>query len=178
MKIACCLLAAAFAQTTLAQQLKSWLAWIDWLLLVTIYVSLLRDPILALLTGTAAGILHDASSSGVAIGVSGLAKVLAAYVTYQISSMIVLEHFGVRLLLVAAGSIVNSFIYLAFYWMLKFDLPPQLIGARGVLMTMFFGVAINLIVSLPLFPLLDRIFRSGISRRLRRSEAMRGVKRR
>jgi len=72
-KIACCLLAAVIAQTTLSQQLKPWLAWIDWLLLVTVYVSLMRDPTLALITATAAGLLYDASSGGLALGVNGLA---------------------------------------------------------------------------------------------------------
>jgi len=172
-KIACCLLAAAIAQTTLSQQLKPWLAWIDWLLLVTVYVSLMRDPSLALITATAAGVLYDASSGGPALGVNGLAKVLGAFVVYQISSMIVFEHFVVRLLMVAVGSLVDILTLLAFYRMLKFDLPAQLAGTRNILAAILLGLAVNLIVSLPLFPLLDRIFRFGFSRRARRSEAMR-----
>ena len=172
-KIACCLLAAVIAQTTLSQQLKPWLAWIDWLLLVTVYVSLMRDPSLALITATAAGLLYDASSGGLALGVSGLAKVLAAFVVYQISSTIVFEHFVVRLMMVAVASLVDILTLLAFYRMLKFELPAQLTGTRNILAAILLGLAVNLIVSLPLFPLLDRIFRLGFSRRARRSEAMR-----
>lgn len=176
MKIVCCLLVAVLLQTTLSQQVKPWLASIDWLLLVTVYVSLLRDPTLALLTATAAGLLHDASSGGPAIGVSGLAKVLATFVVYQISSMIVFEHFLLRLLMVAVASLVDLFTLLAFYRMLKFDLPSQLSGTRNILAAILLGLAVNLIVSLLLFPILDRLFQSGrfgLSHRLRRSEAAR-----
>lgn len=175
-RIACCLLAATLAQTTLSQQVKPWLASIDWLLLVTVYVSLLRDPTSALLTATAAGILHDASSGGPVIGVSGLAKVLATFVVYRISSLIVFEHFLVRLLMVAVASLVDLFTLLAFYRMLKFDPPSQLSGAKNILAAILLGLAVNLIVSLLLFPILDRFFQSGrfgFSRRLRRSEATR-----
>ena len=173
-------MAAALAQTTLSQQIKPGLALIDWLLLVTVYVSLLRDPTSALLSATAAGLLQDASSGGPVLGVSGLAKVLAAFVVYQISSMIVFEHFLIRLLMVAVASLVDLFTLLAFYRMLKFDLPTQLTGTRSVLAAILLGLAVNLIVSLLLFPLLDRFFQSGrfgLLRRLRRSEATR-VKRR
>ncbi len=176
MKITCCLLAAALAQTTLSQQVKPWLASIDWLLLVTVYISLLRDPTSALLTAAAAGILHDASSGGLAIGVSGLAKVLASFVVYQISSMIVFEHFLIRLLMVVLASLVDLFTLLVFYRVLKFDLPSQLSGTRNIMAAILLGLAVNLIVSLLLFPILDRFFQSGrfgFSRRLRRSEATR-----
>lgn len=176
MKIACCLVAAVLAQTTLSQQIKPWLASIDWLLLVTVYVSLLRNPTLALLTATTAGVLHDASSGGPAIGVSGLAKVLAAFVVYQISSMIVFEHFLLRMLMVALASLVDLFTLLAFYRMLDFDLPSQLSGARNILGAILLGLSVNLIASLPLYPVLDRFFQSGrfgFSRRIRRSDATR-----
>jgi rod shape-determining protein MreD len=176
LKIAGCLLVAAFAQTTLSQQFKPWLASIDWLLLVVVYVSLLRDPATALLTATAAGILHDASTGGPAMGVNGLAKVLAAFVAYQISAMIVYEHFLIRLLTVAVASLVDIFTCLVFYRMLKFEIPTQLAGTRNLLATILLGLAVNLLVSLLLFPFLDRIFRFGLS--LRRSEAMRSARRR
>jgi len=178
LKIAICLLIAAFAQTTLPQRVGLWLAPIDWLLLVTVYASLLRDPTLALLTGGAAGVLHDAYSGGPAIGVSGISKVLAAYVVYQIASMIVLEHFLIRLLMVAVASAVDLSVTLVFYRILKLNLPPALTGTRSILATMLLAVTVNLVVALLLFPLLDRIFRPGSFRRMRRSEAFRGLKRR
>ena len=178
LKVAICLLIAAFAQTTLPQRLGLWVAPIDWLLLVTVYASLLRDPTLALLTASAAGILHDAYSGGPALGVSGISKVLAAYVVYQITSMIVLEHFLIRLLMVAVAGAVDLSVTLVFYRILKFDLPPALTGARSILATMLLAITVNLIVALLLFPLLDRLFRPGSFRRMRRSDPFRGLKRR
>jgi len=75
--------------------------------------------------------------------------------------------------MVAVASLVDILTLLAFYRMLKFELPAQLTGTRNILAAILLGLAVNLIVSLPLFPLLDRIFRLGFSRRARRSEAMR-----
>ncbi|HEY6400954.1 MAG TPA: rod shape-determining protein MreD, partial [Blastocatellia bacterium] len=90
LKITVCLLAAAYLQTTLAQQVSApvgqWLGHISWLLLVVVYIALQRDPVKSLMTAVAAGALHDAFSmaSGVGlrtgIGVNGLALVIAAYV--------------------------------------------------------------------------------------------------
>jgi rod shape-determining protein MreD len=178
LKIAGCLLIAAFAQTTLPHRIGSGLAVIDWLLLITVYVSLLREPTSALLTATAAGVLHDASSGGPALGVSGLSKVLAAYVVHQISSMIVLEHFLIRLLMVAVATVVDLSTTLVFYRILKFDLPSHLTATRSIFAAILLAVTVNLIVSLLLFPLLDRLFRTGQSRRIGRSEPFSSLKRR
>ena len=78
-KIGACLLIAAFAQTSLKRVLSPALGYIDWLLLVTVYVSMLREPVLALVTATIAGILHD-MLAGIAVpmGVSGIGYVVAA----------------------------------------------------------------------------------------------------
>jgi rod shape-determining protein MreD len=174
-KIAGCLLVAAFAQTTLARY-NPWLGYIDWLLLVTVYVSLLRDPTLALLTATVAGFLYDASSGGLPVGVNGIAKVLAAYLTFWVSSKIVAENLLVSFLNVAVASIVNTLVRLAFSRMLKFNDLPPFAGGNATLTAVAMELCANLLVSIPLFTLLDRLFKTGF--RSRRGEAMRGIRRR
>jgi rod shape-determining protein MreD len=175
LKIAGCLLMAAFAQTTLTN-VQPWLGYIDWLLLVTIYISLMREPAQAMLTGTAAGLLQDASSA-LPIGVSGMAKVLAAYAAYWVSSKVYVEGLLVRLLTVAGASVIHTLTRLLFYRMLKLDLPP-LAGVDSMTRAVALAAAANLLVSLPLFPALDRLFRYGARQRIRRAEAMRGMRKR
>jgi hypothetical protein len=62
--------------------------------------------------------------------------------------------------------------------MLKFDLPP-LAGINSMMAATAMGVLANLAVSLFLFMLFDRLFKStGRRQRSRRSEAMRAPRRR
>ena len=174
LKIAACLLVAAFAQTFLPR--TAWLSYIDWLLLVTVYVSLMRDPVQSLLTGTAAGVLQDAASSA-PLGISGMANVLAAYLTYWVASHVYIEGLMVRVVTVAGASLVSKLTRLGLYRLFRFDLPP-LTNTRSAILWVVIGIGVNLLVSLLLFPALDRIFKTGVRQRARRAEAMRGMRRR
>jgi rod shape-determining protein MreD len=153
-----------------------WFGYIDWLLLVTIYVSLLRDPGQALFTGTAAGLLQDAASYS-AIGISGMADVLAAYLAYWVSSRVYVEGLFIRILTVIGGSLVSTLTRLALCRILGFNFPP-LAGARSAMMWIALSMAANLLISLPFFTTLDRLFKPGLRQRARRAEAMRGMRRR
>lgn len=171
-----CLVIAVFLKTTLEQLVPAsvgmWLRHIDWLLLITVYVGLQREPVRSLLTGTAAGILFDAFSNGRAIGVSGLCYVVAAFLTHRITSIIVVDNILIRFLAVALASISNSLIRLLFYRLLNIDLPVLSDGGGAARMIVF-GLFANLIVSVILYTLLDRIFKKDIGLRMRRSEARR-----
>ena len=181
-KIAACLLVAIFAQTTLVhllpETLGRWIGHIDWLLLVVVYVCLQRNPARALLTAVFAGVIHDAFSRvqapGVsqAIGVSGFAYVLAAYLADRIVSVIVADTMLVRFATVASASVVNTLMRYAFYKLLKFKLPV-LVGGEGIAAAVVFGLVTNLIASALLYILLDRLFNKNSASRLRRSEARR-----
>jgi len=182
-KIAVCLLVAVFAQTTLVglapEAIGQWLAYVDWLLIVVVYVCLGRDPVQALVTAVAAGLLHDVFSRGpangvmTAIGVSGFAYVLAAYAADRIVSVIVADNLLVRFATVASASLVNTLTKVVFYKLLKFKLPV-LIGGKGVAAAIVFGLVTNLIAAALIYFLLDRIFNKDSALKLRRSEARRG----
>ncbi|MGE0887074.1 MAG: rod shape-determining protein MreD [Blastocatellales bacterium] len=182
LKIAICLLVAVFAQTTFVRLVPDsvgrWLAYIDWLLLVVVYICLQRNPVQALLTAAAAGLVQDAFSRGQAIGVvqaigvSGFAYVLAAYAADRIVSVIVADTLLVRFATVASASVINTFTRYAFYKLLKFNLPV-LIGGQGLAAAIVFGLVTNLIVSVLLYMILDRVFRRDSALRLRRNEARR-----
>jgi cell shape-determining protein MreD len=176
------LLVAIFAQTTLVRLLPDtlgrWIGHIDWLLLVIVYVCLQRNPVRALLTAMVAGVMLDAFSRvqalGVAqaIGVSGFAYVLAAYVADRIVSVIVADNMLVRFATVASASVVNTLARYTFYKLLKFKLPV-LAGGEGIAAAVVFGLVTNLIASALLYILLDRLFNKGSAARVRRGEARR-----
>lgn len=177
LKILGCLLVAAFLQTTLVQHapqsIVGALGRVDWLLLVTVYVGLQRDPIKALLTGTAAGLLSDSfSGARAAVGVSGLAYVLVAFITYRIVTFIVVDNVLVRVLAVAVATIVNTSVRFIFYWLLKIQLPV-LAGGETIAPAIVFELFANLIASILLYILLDRVLQRRSTVRMRRSEARR-----
>lgn len=183
LKIAACLLVAVFAQTTLAglapSAIGQWLAYVDWLLILIVYVCLGRDPVQALVTAVAAGVLHDAFSrapaNGVmtAVGVGGFAYVLAAYSADRIVSVIVADNLLVRFATVASASLINTLTKVAFYKLLKFKLPV-LIGGKGIAAAIVFGLVTNLIAAALIYLILDRVFNKNSALKIRRSEARRG----
>lgn len=183
LKIAACLLVAVFAQTTLVglapDAIGQWLAYVDWLLIVIVYVCLGRDPVQALITAVAAGVIYDTFSRGhangvmSAIGVSGFAYVLAAYIADRIVSVIVADNLLVRFATVASASLVNTLTKIAFYKLLKFKLPV-LIGGKGIAATIVFGLVTNLIAAALIYFVLDRVFNKNLALKVRRSEARRG----
>jgi len=178
LKIAACLVVAAYLQTTLVQQVPvsvgRWLGHISWLLLVVVYVALQRDPVKALMTGVAAGIIHDAFSMGRGIGVNGLALVLAAYVADRIAAVIMVDNLIFRFLAVTAGSAINTLIRLAFYspWALNLELPA-LTNGKEVAGAIVFDLFANLFASVLLYIALDRVFNKAEGQKVRRLEARR-----
>ena len=149
-----------------------WLGHISWLLLVVVYVALQRDPVKALMTGVAAGIIHDAFSMGRVIGVNGLALVLAAYVADRIAAMIMVDNLIFRFLAVTAGSVINTGIRLLFYGLLKIELPV-LASGREMAAAIVFDLFANLFASVLLYIALDRVFNKAEGQKVRRLEARR-----
>ena len=176
LKIAACLFAAAYLQTTLVQQVPvsvgRWLGHISWLLLVVVYVALQRDPVRALMTGAAAGIINDAFSAGRGVGVNGLSLVIAAYVADRIAAVIMVDNLIFRFLAVTAGSVINAVIRLLFYGLLKLELPA-LASGREMAATIVFDMFANLFASVLLYIALDRVFNKDSGQKLRRMEARR-----
>lgn len=166
---------ATFAQTTLKHSISEKLAYIDWLLLVVVYVSTMREPVLALVTGTVAGILYDFSSGGdVPMGVSGIAYVVAAYIGYWVSTSFLVEGLLIRVATVAGASVVAAILRLSLYtFTVDVKMPVQ------AALELILGPTVNLIISVPLFLAMDQLFDFGRRAKLRRAEAMRnGPKRR
>ena len=81
MKVAGAVIATVLAlalQTTLARLIIRGTVAVDLVVVVVLYVALRSGPAVGLLTGTFAGLVQDALSSGV-IGIGGLAKTIVGY---------------------------------------------------------------------------------------------------
>ena len=170
------LLAAGFMQTTLVrlapQWLGEWLGYVDWLLLVTVYLALQRKPVRAMLTGFAAGIVHDALTGASMAGVSGLAYVLAAYVTHSVATLVLVDSLTVRFVAVTLSSLLSASVRLIFYLLLKIS-HPDLAGGQRIAAYYVFTLLVHLIASTLVYILLDRVFLKGDTLRRRREEARR-----
>lgn len=171
--IGLCLLLATFAQTTFKEHLH-WMGYIDWILLVVIYVALMRDSVIALLTATAAGIFHDLGSGVPVFGISGLSYVVAAYVAFWVSTSFFVEGALIRTATVAGSSVIAAIVKLSLYTFTVVDV----VLPREAALELILGPTLNVVVSLMLFAALDRIFDFGRRAKIRRAEAMRSASRR
>lgn len=177
-KIGVSLLVAAFLQITLVQLINPGLRAVDWLLLVVVYIGLQqRDHQVALLTATLAGVLKDVSTGGRVIAVSGIAYLFAAFLADRVASYIVLDNLPVRIGTLAAASFINLLVQLICYQILRIPLGP-LTGQESFFAIIVLGLIGNLLASIPFFVMLDFFFQTTTSLGMRRTEAMRGMRRR
>ena len=89
------------------------LSYIDFPLVVVVYIALQRDAWKALVVGTLAGLIVDAASGGL-IGAGGFSKTLTAYIIYFAATRVNLENPLLRIPVLAAGSLLDSAIYV--FW--------------------------------------------------------------
>ncbi len=97
------------------------LAYIDFPLVVVVYIALQRDAWKALLVGTLAGLIIDAGSGGL-VGAGGFSKTLTAYIIYFAATRVNLENPLLRIPVLAAGSVLDSAIYV--FWHRVLGYPP------------------------------------------------------
>src|SRR6478672_10476486 len=93
------------------------LAYIDFPLVVVVYIALQRDAWQALVVGTMAGLIVDATSGGL-IGAGGFSKTLTAYVIYFAATRVNLENPLLRIPVLAAATVLDSALYVALHRML------------------------------------------------------------
>ena len=97
------------------------LSYIDFPLVVVVYIALQRDAWQALVVGTLAGLIVDAASGGL-IGAGGFSKTLTAYIIYFAATRVNLENPLLRIPVLAAASLLDSAIYV--FWHKVLSYPP------------------------------------------------------
>src|SRR6476619_1241939 len=98
------------------------LSYIDFPLVVVVYIALQRHAWQALFVGTIAGLAVDAAGGGL-MGAGGFSKTLTAYVIYFAATRVNLENTLLRIPVLAAATVLDSAIYV--FWHRSLGYPPS-----------------------------------------------------
>jgi rod shape-determining protein MreD len=157
LKIAAVLLVSILLQLSL-REIWEPLSYIDFPLVVVVYIALQRDAWQALLVGTLAGLIVDAASGGL-VGAGGFAKTLTAYLIYFAATRVNLENPLLRIPVLAAGSVLDSVIYV--FWHRVLGYPP----AVPLVQTMSYKLIATTIVGTLALYMLDAVVSEKSSQR-------------
>jgi len=102
-------------QTTLARFVVGGTAAIDLVLVVVVYVALTTGPGTGMLTGSAAGLIQDALSSGEVIGIGGLAKSLVGFLVGMIGQQFIVTAALPRFVMFLAATILHAVVFMGLY---------------------------------------------------------------
>jgi rod shape-determining protein MreD len=121
LKIAAVLAVAIILQLSL-RAVWSPLSYIDFPLIVVVYIALQRHAWQALMVGTIAGLAVDAASGGL-VGAGGFSKTLTAYVIFLAATRVNLENTLLRIPVIGAAALLDSAIYV--FWHRSLGYPPS-----------------------------------------------------
>jgi rod shape-determining protein MreD len=121
LKIAAVLAVAIVLQLSL-REVWAPLSYIDFPLIVVVYIALQRHAWQALIVATIAGLAVDAASGGL-IGAGGFSKTLTAYLVFLAATRVNLENTLLRIPVFAAATLVDSAIYV--FWHRSLGYPPS-----------------------------------------------------
>lgn len=126
------------------------LVYIDFPLVVIVYLALQREAWQALVVATLAGVIVDAQS-GALIGASGFSKTLTAYVIYFAATKVNLENPLLRIPVLAAATVLDSLVYVFVHRLLS--QPPSV----PVVQTISYKLIATTVVGTLLLYLIDSI---------------------
>jgi rod shape-determining protein MreD len=153
-KVAGVILATASAlavQTMLARMFARGAAIVDLVLVVVVAVALTSGPVAGMLTGTLAGLIQDALSTGV-IGIGGLAKTIVGFLTGLIGSQFIVVHSLPRFVVFFAATIIHAVVFMGLYVLLdlrQFGSPYATVAGRALGNAVVGVVAFHVIDRLP-----------------------------
>lgn len=150
-------IAVALLLQLLLGKYATFVRYVDLPLVITVYFSLQRVPMLAMAVGIAAGLGGD-KITGSVLGVGGFSKTLIGYLIAVSSIKFpLMENFFARLGVVVFASAANTLLFIGLYQMLEQRLPFQFswvsLGEAAGWKAMGDTAA-----ALLLFLLLDRVF--------------------
>jgi rod shape-determining protein MreD len=121
LKLAAILIVCIVLQLTLRM---AWppLVYIDFPLVLVVYLALQREAWQALVVATLAGLIIDAQS-GALIGASGFSKTLTAYIIYFAATKVNLENPLLRIPVLAAAAVLDSLVFVFSHKL--FGYPPN-----------------------------------------------------
>jgi rod shape-determining protein MreD len=110
-------------QTTLARFVVGGTAAVDLVLVAVVYIALTNGPVAGMLSGTLAGLVQDALSTGV-IGIGGLAKAIVGFVAGAIGQQFIVTAAFPRLVMFVAATVVHAAVFMGLYVVLGLRLFP------------------------------------------------------
>jgi rod shape-determining protein MreD len=143
--------AALALQTTLARFLVRGAAAIDLVLVVVVYVALTFGPTTGLLTGTFAGLVQDALSTGV-IGIGGLAKTIVGFLAGIVGTQFIVAHSVPRFVVFFAATALHAAVFMGLYALLDlrhFGTPYAAVAGQATANAVIGVVAFRLVELLP-----------------------------
>ena len=149
-------------QTTLGRFVPNGHLALDLVLVVVVYAALTSGPVTGLLTGTLAGLVQDALSTGV-IGMGGLAKTIVGFLAGIVGTQFIVAQLPSRALVFAAATVLHAAVFIGTY---------QVLGLRdfGAPYTAVLEQALgNALVGVVAFQLVERLPGAVGRRRLRRA---------
>lgn len=119
------------------------LSYIDFPLIVVVYIALQRDAWRALVVGTLAGVIIDSASGGL-IGAGGFSKTLTAYIIYFAATRVNLENPLLRIPVLAAASVLDASIYVFWHRVLGYatNVPVMQTIAYKLIATTTMGLVV------------------------------------
>jgi rod shape-determining protein MreD len=153
-KAAGVLIAIALAlalQTSLARFLVGGTAAIDLVLVVVVYVALTSGPVTGMLSGSAAGIVQDALSSGT-VGIGGLANAIVGFGAGVIGQQFIVTAAFPRFVMFIVATLVHSALFMGMYVLLglkEFPSPWAAVLSQAIGNAVVGIVAFAIVESLP-----------------------------
>jgi rod shape-determining protein MreD len=138
-------------QTTLARFVVGGTAAIDLVLVAVVYVALTTGPVSGMLSGSVAGLIQDALSSGV-IGIGGLSKAIVGFLVGVIGQQFIVTAALPRLVMLIAATAVHGAVFMGLYVALglrTFPSPWQAIIGQVAGNAVVGMIAFAIIESLP-----------------------------
>jgi len=138
-------------QTTLARFIVGGTAAVDLVLVAVVIVALVTGPVTGMLSGSAAGLIQDALSSGV-IGIGGLSKSIVGFLVGVIGQQFIMTAALPRLVMFVAATALNAAIFMGLYLALGVRIFPagwQAVVSQALGNAVVGIVAFAIIESLP-----------------------------
>jgi len=133
--------------------------WLELPLLLTVYFGLMRrSPIASLFFGAFVGLAEDSlSPANIPIGMYGITKTLVGYFAASVSLRFNVETSFIRMVLCFFFYFFHAF----FYWIMRRALLGQIVPFD--LQETFVHGALNAVIAIPLFGMLDKMKLAGAS---------------
>ena len=142
---------ALVLQTTLARFVLRGPYAIDLVLIAVVYVALTSGPVTGMLSGTMAGLMQDALSSGV-IGIGGLAKTIVGFLAGVIGTQFIVTHSLPRFVVFFGATVLHAIVFMGLYMLLElrpFGTPYAAVAGQALGNAIVGIVAFQLVEFLP-----------------------------